>query len=157
MGSGLLEGDELDIWRLFLGWSHGDPSAVNQAVIEGANLSVSEFELMTRLWSRPGHELPQHDLTTELGWSHSRGSHLLRRLEGRGFVERRDLGQGRARNVRLTSQGLDRLLNAFEVHGQAFRDVFLDRLTPTQRQVLKDVMGAHQLSHSAHTPPRETQ
>lgn len=142
MGSGILEEDEVEFWRLFLGWSQGVHAAVNHAVIEGADLSVSEFELMTRLWSHPGHELPQHDLTVDLGWSHSRGSHLLRRLEGRGFVERHDLGHGRARNVRLTAQGLDRLMGAFEVHGQAFRDALLDRLTPAQRRVLQEVMQA---------------
>lgn len=142
MGTGILNDDEVDFWRLFLGWSQRVHAAVNHAVIEEANLSVSEFELMTRLWARPDYELPQHDLTVELGWSHSRGSHLLRRLEGRGFVERHDIGQGRARKVRLTSQGFEQLMGAFEVHGQAFRDVLLDRLTPTQWRVLKEIMDS---------------
>src|SRR4051812_26302373 len=80
MPGGVLEGDDLVFWQTFLRWSQGIHSAVNRAVSEAANLSVSEFEVLIRLWSDPDRTVSQHDLSTELGWSPSRASHLLRRL-----------------------------------------------------------------------------
>lgn len=141
MGSGTLKGDDIVFWQLFLKWSQGVHARVNHAVTESSELSVSEFEVMTRLWSQPNHELLQQDLTTDLGWSPSRGSHLFRRLEQRGFIEREDLGYGRARTIRLTSLGHDHLATAFEVHGRAFRDCLLDQITPYQREVLQEIMA----------------
>jgi DNA-binding MarR family transcriptional regulator len=138
--SGVLEGEDLHFWREFLRWSQDIHTAVNKAVAATADLSVSEFEVLTRLWSDAEHRLPQLDLATGLGWSASRMSHLLRRLERRGFVAREDSGQGRARNVRLTNDGCTHLLKAFDAHGAAFQRELLDRLNHTERATLLAIM-----------------
>lgn len=142
MKSGVLEGEDLVVWREFLRWSQEIHAAVSKAVVEAADLSVSEFEVLTRLWSEPDHALPQLDLATGLNWSASRTSHLLHRLEQRSFVTREDAGQGRARIVRLTEEGHRHLMGAFEVHGRAFRTMLLDRLSAEQRAALLAIMTA---------------
>ncbi|MCG8970253.1 MarR family winged helix-turn-helix transcriptional regulator [Streptomyces sp. CL12-4] len=140
MESGVLEGENLVVWREFLRWSQSIHAAVNKAVAEAADLSVSEFEVLTRLWSEPDHVLPQLELATALNWSASRASHLLHRLGQRSFVTREDSGQGRARVVRLTEEGHRHLLGAFEAHGRAFRAMLLDRLSAEQRATLLAIM-----------------
>lgn len=142
MDSGVLEGDDLDIWRAFLSWSQAIHAAVNKAVVEAADLSVPEFEVLARLWSHPEQEVPQLELTNGLGWSASRASHLLHRLELRGFVHRVHGGRGRAQVVQLTDAGRTHLMKAFDVHGRAFRRMLLDRLTKSQRITLLKVMTA---------------
>lgn len=87
------------------------------AVAEAADLSVSEFEVLTRLWSEPGQSLPQLELATALNWSASRASRLLNRLGQRSFVTREGSGQGRARIVRLTEEDHRHLQGAFEARG----------------------------------------
>lgn len=124
----------------FLEWSESIRTAVNQALTTAAGLSVSEFELMSRLWSQPAHELAQRDLTAALGWSRSRVSHLLRRLEKRGFVERYS-PRGREQDLRLTTQGLQHLEDGQAAYHQKSREVLLDQLTPIQRNILHDVMN----------------
>ena len=141
--SGVLEGEDLVLWRKFLRWSQGIHAAVNKAVAVAADLSVSEFEVLTRLWSHPEQALPQLELATELNWSASRASHLLNRLEQRSFVSREDAGQGRARIVRLTEEGHRQLMKAFDAHGRAFRSMLLDRLTMDQRATLLAIMDSH--------------
>ncbi|WP_225636638.1 MarR family winged helix-turn-helix transcriptional regulator [Streptomyces solaniscabiei] len=137
----MLEGEDLVIWREFLRWSQSIHAAVNKAVVEAADLSVSEFEVLTRLWSAPEHALPQLELATALNWSTSRASHLLHRLDQRSFVTREDSGQGRARIVRLTEEGHRHLRGAFEAHGRAFRTTLLDRLSAEQRSTLLAIMA----------------
>jgi DNA-binding MarR family transcriptional regulator len=140
MESGVLLGDDVAFWRAFLHWSQSVHTIVNRAVTDAADLSVPEFEVLTHLWNQPDSAMPQLDLVAALGWSASRASHLLRRLEDRGLVGREDTGQGRARTVSLTDAGKAHLVRAFDVHGRAFRDSVLDRLTEHQRTILMTVM-----------------
>ncbi|MGP6173614.1 MarR family winged helix-turn-helix transcriptional regulator [Corynebacterium sp. A21] len=153
METGTFEVGDIELWRLFLDWSQGVHATVDQALTASADLSVSEFELMSRVWSQPTHELPQHDLTVDLGWSRSRCSHLLNRLESRGFVAKHDLGQGKQQNVRLTDPGRQQLEKGLRAHRQAFRSALLDQLSPTQRSVLQAVMGGSASSGPFCTSP----
>ncbi len=141
MESDVLEGEDLLLWREFLRWNQVIHAAVNRAVATSADLSVPEFEVLTRLWSDPEHKISQHRLAGALGWSASRASHLLHRLEGRGFIAREDVGQGRAREVRLTDEGHARLLRAFGAHGAAFRKMLIDRLAGDERRMLLALMA----------------
>ena len=84
--------------------------------------------------------MAQQDLIDGLGWSASRASHMLHRLELRGFVHRIQGGYGRARVVQLTGAGAAHLTKAFDAHGRAFRTMLLDRLTDRQRATLLRVM-----------------
>jgi DNA-binding MarR family transcriptional regulator len=138
----MLEGEDLVLWREFLRWSQGIHASVNKAVAEAADLSVSEFEVLTRLWSEPDHTLAQLELAQGLNWSASRASHLLNRLGQRSFVTREDAGQGRARIVRLTEEGYQQLMGAFEAHGRAFRAMLIDRLSEEERATLLAIMAS---------------
>ncbi|EKT76383.1 MarR family transcriptional regulator [Rhodococcus wratislaviensis IFP 2016] len=107
-------------------------------VVTASAVVVSSLE--SPLWSHPEQEMPQLELTDGLSWSASRASHMLHRLELRGFVHRVHSGYGRARVVQLTPGGSAHLMKAFDAHGRAFRTMLLDRLTERQRTTLLKVM-----------------
>lgn len=132
---------DAEFWRSFLNWSQRIRTTVNRAVTEAADISVPEFEVLDRLRLSPDREVTQLNLTTDLGWSASRMSHLLNRLEERSFIDRADTGRGRARTVRLAEAGEERLHLARDAHTQAVHAVLLDRLDERQRTTLLGVMG----------------
>lgn len=141
MDEGALTGEEAEFWRAFLAWSQGVRTTVNRAVTEAADLSVPEFEVLDRLHARPHGRTTQVELTVELGWSASRISHLLTRLEERRFIRRGDAGRGRVRTAELTPAGAERLSLARAEHGQAVRAALLDQLDAGQREMLRAVMA----------------
>jgi DNA-binding MarR family transcriptional regulator len=69
-------------------------------------------------------------LANALGWERSRLSHHIKRMEGRGLVEREEChDDGRGAFVVLTSTGRDAIERAAPGHVRTVRDVVFDSLT----------------------------
>lgn len=130
-----LDVEELSIWRNFLLWSEGVTGAVAQALSSGANLSKPDYEVLKRLLEADG-ALPRQALEQSLGWSPSRLSHQLRRMEARGLVGRADAGQGRNVNVAVAPGGRQAMAVADQVHAEAVRRHLLDGLPAEVRKFL---------------------
>ncbi len=124
-GSAGLTGAERELWRQFLGWTESVTAAVSRDLVAESELSVPDFEVLVRLHESPGGVLGQHDLATSLGWSPSRLSHQLSRLERRDLVSRASAGTGRRMTVALTPAGVQQLGDALAVHARAVRRHFL--------------------------------
>ena len=70
-------------------------------------------------------------------------SHVVRRLEDRGLVERFPCPEdGRATNARLTETGWDAVVAAAPGHVTTVRQNVLDPLTPEQLDQLRDIGDA---------------
>ena len=70
-------------------------------------------------------------------------SHVVRRLEDRGLVERFPCpDDGRATNARLTAAGWENVVAAAPGHVDTVRRHVLDQLTPEQLEQLRDIAGA---------------
>jgi DNA-binding MarR family transcriptional regulator len=70
-------------------------------------------------------------------------SHVVRRLEERGLVERFPCPQdGRATNARLTASGWDAVVAAAPGHVDAVRRHVFDALTATQVTQLREICDA---------------
>jgi DNA-binding MarR family transcriptional regulator len=70
-------------------------------------------------------------------------SHVVRRLEERGLVERFPCPEdGRATNARLTDQGWATVVGAAPGHVEAVRRLVLDPLSPTQVAQLRGIGDA---------------
>ncbi|MBA8794742.1 DNA-binding MarR family transcriptional regulator [Friedmanniella endophytica] len=77
------------------------------------------------------------DLVQRLDWEKSRVSHLLTRMESRGFIERTERGAaGRRSSCTLSDQGRAVIEAAERVHERTVRARFLDRLSPEQRAAI---------------------
>lgn len=133
--TGPLSPGELDTWRGFLRWSEGVIASVAQSLLE-AGLSQPDYEVLKRLAEAGGGELSRQALEQSLGWSPSRLSHQLRRMEARGLVTRADAGRGRHVNVELTDGGRQLVAAADGAHAVAVRRHLLDPLPAEVRAFL---------------------
>jgi DNA-binding MarR family transcriptional regulator len=119
-----LTADEVELWRGFLRWSEQTTAAVGADIASESSLSVTDFEVAIRLQDAGG-ELVQLALGEALGWSASRLSHQLRRMEQRGLINRSLLGRGRSVVVSLTEAGGREVLSARAVQARSVRQYFL--------------------------------
>jgi|SRR5882757_9874029 len=115
-------------------------------------LSRADFEILVRLHEAPRNTLTQRDLRESLGWSASRLSHQLERMQTRDLVTSADTGVGRLRDVRLTQHGAHEIAEAIRVHDTAVRTHFLAPLNSQQTQALNRVL--QQRADDTDTGPR---
>lgn len=127
---------EMDMWRTLLRTTQQVTAGVGSALAERSMLSVADFQVLIRVSYGPEDGLPQQQLRLDIGWSESRTSHQLRRMQERGHIVRTPAGHGRSMAVRLTRAGADALAAALPVHAIAVRARFTSRLTARDRQDL---------------------
>jgi DNA-binding MarR family transcriptional regulator len=134
--SATLSAPEQSLWRGFLAWSETVLALVGSDLVNATGLSRPDFEILVRLHEAPGGTLTQRDLGESLGWSASRLSHQLERMEARDLLTRVDTGTGRLRDVRLTEYGAQEIGEAVRVHATAVRTHFLSSLDDREKQAL---------------------
>jgi len=71
----------------------------------------------------------------------SRLSHVISRLERRGWVRRTKRASGRAIHAELTDEGYQKLMAAGPIHFQEVRRLVFDVLTSAEVKALKQVAG----------------
>lgn len=126
-----LPDDQREDWRAFLAWTEHVVGTVGRA-LAAHGASVAEYQVLARLGDAPGG-LDQGALQGDLGWSPSRLSHQLRRMETRGLVHGADVRPGQARRVALTDAGRRALDEVQPVHAAAVRAAFLEPTSPGLR------------------------
>jgi DNA-binding MarR family transcriptional regulator len=134
--SATLSAPEQSLWRGFLAWSETILALVGSDLVNATGLSRPDFEILVRLHEAPGGTLTQRDLGESLGWSASRLSHQLERMEARDLLTRVDTGTGRLRDVGLTEYGAQEIGEAVRVHATAVRTHFLGSLDDREKQAL---------------------
>jgi len=103
-------------------------------------LSISGLEVLFRLGRADGHMLRLTALAEAAGLSLSRVSRILDTLERRGLVERRsDADDSRAKQARLTPDGLDLLRTAQHTHFAGVERLFFDRIPASDVETLARV------------------
>jgi DNA-binding MarR family transcriptional regulator len=113
------------LWRGFLAWSESVVALVARDLSSATGLSRPDYEVLVRLYEAPSHMLTQPDLRESLGWSPSRLSHQLDRMQERDLLASAETGTGRLRDVRLTERGAREIADAVQLHDAAVRTHFL--------------------------------
>ncbi|MCI9887081.1 MarR family transcriptional regulator [Micrococcales bacterium 31B] len=138
-----LDEDQQKIWRNYIrvtgmvGEHLG--LALEHPACDGMNLP--EYELLVRLSEAPEQTLRMSDLANDLVYSRSRTTHAVRRMEQRGWVERRPCpDDGRGIQCTLTSGGLAALQAAAPVHVRSVRESVVDLLEPDQYRALGAIL-----------------
>src|ERR1700730_19461015 len=93
--SAALSAPEQSLWRGFLTWSETVLALVGSDLVNATGLSKPDYEVLVRLHQAPGGALTQRDLGESLGWSPSRVSHQLERMETRDLITPVEPGTGR--------------------------------------------------------------
>jgi DNA-binding MarR family transcriptional regulator len=107
------------------------PWAIDSQLQRDADLSMVEYMSMAMLSGAPQWTMRMSDLAENTSSSLSRLSHLIKRLESRGYVRREaDPADGRFTNAILLPAGMRKLESAAPAHVAYVRQLVIDNLSP---------------------------
>lgn len=132
-----LDDDQLREWSSVVGLVMALPAALDAQLRRDSDLNSFEYHVLVALADAPDEALPMSDLAVLANGSRSRLSHAVSRLEGAGWVERRECAEaGRRTAAHLTDAGRRKLEEAAPGHVREARRLVVDALTPEQLALL---------------------
>jgi DNA-binding MarR family transcriptional regulator len=138
-----LSDDERDAWIRLVGVFIKLPAALDAQLQRDAGVSHFEYMVLSRLSEASDHTLRMSDLAVLANGSLSRLSHVVTRLERRGWVRRESCpGDGRYTNAVLTEDGWAKVQATAPGHVAAVRSLVIDALHPEQVEQLRDISQA---------------
>jgi DNA-binding MarR family transcriptional regulator len=131
--------EQHQIWRGYLTMVSHLQTAMHRQLQQDCELSLSDYDVLVALseWG------PQriNELGEALAWEQSRLSHQLRRMRGRGLVDRHGSGDDRrGATVVLSDSGRAALEAAAPGHAELVRSVLFDGLSPAQQRAFGSVI-----------------
>lgn len=130
--------DELETWRAFNCLLARIPTRLSAGIQSDADLSYLEYYVLSSLSDAPQYTRRLSELAGLAHSELSRLSHLIKRLEARGFVRREaDPTDGRFTNAILTDAGFEQLRLAAPGHVQQIRSLVFDALTCEEQHALR--------------------
>ena len=143
MGVRWLDDDELTAWIRLVGVVELLPGVLDSQLRRDAGLSHFEYYVLAMLSESPHRTLRMTALAARTNATLPRLSHVVRRLEDRGLVERSACPQdARATNAHLTEEGWQKLKDTATGHVASVREHVIDALTPEQVEQLAAIAEA---------------
>ncbi|WP_324653438.1 MarR family winged helix-turn-helix transcriptional regulator [Georgenia sp. H159] len=125
--------DELAAWVRLVALVELLPGVLNAQLRQDAELTHFEYYVLAMLSEAEGSTLRMTELAALTNATLARLSHVVRRLQERGLVERFPCPEdGRATNARLTDVGRRTVEEAAPGHVAHVRRYVIDALTPEQ-------------------------
>jgi DNA-binding MarR family transcriptional regulator len=138
-----LDEAEREAWLRLIAVVELLPGVLDAQLRASAGLSHFEYFVLAMLSEAPERTLRMTALAQRTSATLPRLSHVVRRLEERGLVERFPCPEdGRATNARLTGAGWDAVVGAAPGHVSAVRRSVVDPLTREQVTQLRDIGDA---------------
>jgi DNA-binding MarR family transcriptional regulator len=135
--------DEREAWLRLIGVVELLPGALDTQLRVDSGLTHFEYFVLAMLSEAQHRTLRMTWLARRTNATLPRLSHVVRRLEDRGLVERFPCPEdGRATNARLTDAGWDAVVAAAPGHVATVRRYVIDALTPAQLEQLRDIGDA---------------
>jgi DNA-binding MarR family transcriptional regulator len=134
-----LTDEEQKAWRRFVEVLVKVPAALEAQLQRDAGLTHMGYIVLLTLSERDDRRLAMSRLAKLASASLSRLSHVVARLEAKGWVRReRDPADGRVQIAVLTDDGYAKVVDTAPGHAEAVQQLVFDRLTPSQvRQLAK--------------------
>jgi DNA-binding MarR family transcriptional regulator len=127
--------EEQTAWRPIAALLFRLPGALDAQLQKEAGVSHFEYLVLAHLSEAPDRTLRMSDLAALASGSLSRLSHVVSRLENRGWVRREPCpGDRRFINAVLTEEGWAKVVATAPGHVDAVRKLLVDVLTPQQLQ-----------------------
>ena len=131
------------IWRQVVEVLITIPAALEAELQRDAELTHMGYIVLFSLSERDDRRLSMSRLARRASASLSRLSHVVARLESRGWVRReRDPDDGRVQIAVLTDAGYEKVVATAPGHAEAVQQLIFDRLTPAQARQLGKLSGA---------------
>jgi DNA-binding MarR family transcriptional regulator len=138
-----LSEDEQRTWRRLGALVMLLPSALESQLQRDSQLTHFGYWVLAMLSEAPGRSLRMSELALASNGSQSRLSHLIARLEERGWVRRERVGEdGRGYLAKLTDAGYEKLVACAPGHVEEVRRLVFDQLTPEQVAALDEICEA---------------
>lgn len=132
-----LSDEEQAAWRPFVGLIFRFPALLDAQLQKDAGISHFEYLVLSGLSEAPDRALRMSDLAAQASSSMSRLSHVVSRLEAKGWVRRKPCpGDGRFVNAVLTEPGWQKVVETAPGHVAAVRRLLLDALAPEELRSL---------------------
>ena len=127
---------ELSTWVRFMFGARSLFNALDRRLRDECGLSMEDFDVLAAI--QRSRQVRMNDLAGDLSYSPSRLSHVIQRMEDRGWVERKPAPDDkRAKTLTLTAGGRDILDDAWPRHADAIRELFLTQLDEEERQAIE--------------------
>lgn len=121
--------DEQRAWRRLAAVALKLPSELERQLRSDAGISHYEYWVLALLSEAPDHTLQLKHLAAQSNATMSRLSHVVTRLEKRGWVTRLPCADdARASNAVLTEQGLEKVVATAPGHVERVRELVFDAL-----------------------------
>lgn len=119
------------------------PAVLDSQLQRDAQLTHFEYIVLAKLSETDGRVLRMTALAATTSSTLPRLSHVVSRLENRGYVERLPCpGDRRATNAHLTDAGFEKVVATAPGHVENVREHVIDALTPEQVAQLDTIMEA---------------
>jgi DNA-binding MarR family transcriptional regulator len=136
-----LTDEEQRTWRAYLEMASRLQTAMHRQLQHDCELSLADYDVLVALSDRGPQRV--NELGEVLAWEQSRLSHQLRRMRGRGLVDRRGSGDDRrGATVELTDTGRRALEAAAPGHVELVRSVMFDGLSAAQLRTFGSVIDS---------------
>jgi DNA-binding MarR family transcriptional regulator len=123
---------QLKAWQALMLMLARLPTALEAQLQRDSQLSYIEYYALAALSERPDRTMRMSELAVLTNAELSRLSHLITRLQRRGYVRREpDPQDGRYTNAVLTDAGYDLVVAAAPGHVAAVRELVIDALDDT--------------------------
>lgn len=128
-----LSEDERQAWLTLLGVAVLLPAALDTQLQRDSGLTHFDYLVLAMLSEAPGRTLKMRELAERSNASLSRLSHVVKKLEARGWIRRHPCdGDGRTTLATLTDDGLATIVAAAPGHVRSVRALVLDALEPAE-------------------------
>ena len=130
---------EMRAWRALQSMQMRLVGELGRRLAAGSGLSYSDYLVLVGLTDNPEGRMRLFELARALGWEKSRVSHHIARMAERGLVTKEKCGADRrGAYVAITKQGRKEIEAAAPGHVRDVRQLFIDRLTGRQLDVMGD-------------------
>ncbi|HZE48710.1 MAG TPA: MarR family transcriptional regulator [Jatrophihabitantaceae bacterium] len=135
-----LNDSERRAWMPFVGLLLKLPHALDSAMRQRTGLSHFEYVVMAAMSESPDRTRPMSELADLVNASLSRLSHVVARLEQRGWVRRSTSPDSRRVTLAtLTDEGMALVVATAPQHVEAVRALVIDVLEPAQLEQLATI------------------
>ena len=132
---------QLESWRSFRYMVEETSLSVSRALIEATGMSGGQFGILSILAQAPQNSMRQQELADANRWDRTRLSHVLTRMEVRGWIKRVK-GEKGATLVLLDQAGRTEQHTVAPVLARIVKERFFDRLNEAQLASLLEIRQA---------------
>ena len=125
-----LSDEQQAAWRPFVALLLRLPTALDAELQKDAGITQFDYLVLSALSEAPSRTLRMSDLAATANSSLSRLSHVVSRLEAKGWVRREACrSDGRVINAVLTDEGMEKVVATAPGHVAAVRELLVGALT----------------------------